>query len=132
MGNIEMGKKYRCRDGMPATVLAVGLNAQLPVVFVRHSSPNENVICVSADGLWGTMPSGIDLVEIGPYDDFKIDEKVMVSHGGIAWFKRHFAGVDEDGQPTAFDNGSTRWSKPDYDPTRWNYCRRPTPEELGE
>lgn len=24
MKNIEMGKKYRCRDGVPVTVLAVG------------------------------------------------------------------------------------------------------------
>ena len=131
---ITMDKKYRCRDGVPVTVLAVGLNALGSVVAVRHTTNSGDVIIMlEADGRWtGTDDNPIDLIEISPYDDYKVDDPVMVSHDGELWFRRHFAGVDKDGNPTAFDRGATSWSKPEYAPTRWEYCRRPTPEELGE
>lgn len=42
MKKIEMDKKYRCRDGVPATVLAVGLNTKRSVVFVRHDTYGDS------------------------------------------------------------------------------------------
>lgn len=130
---ISMDKKYRCRDGVPATVLAVGLNAHGSVVAVRHTTNSGDLaLTFTSDGRWGNYDHQCDLIEIGPYDDFKVDDPVMTSSDGKVWFKRYFAGVDKNGKPTAFDNGSTSWSAPISHLWRWNYCRRPTPEELGE
>lgn len=128
---ITMDKKYRCRDGVPVTVLAVGLNAHGSVVAVRHNTNSDVVIMLSSDGRWAdNYDNPMDLIELSPYDDFKIDDKVMVSLDADVWFKRHFAGVDIDGTPTAFEDGSTSWSRLRYEIIHWKYCRRPTPEEL--
>ena len=130
---ITMDKKYRCRDGVPVTVLAVGLNAHGSVVAVRHNINSVDVvITLTSDGRWGNYDHQCDLIELSPYDDFKVDDKVMVSRDGEVWFKRYFAGVDKDGKPTAFCDGATSWVKTKASPIRWKYCRRPTPEELME
>ena len=71
----------------------------------------------------------IDLIEVSPYDDFKIDDPVMVSLNGVYWERGYFAGVNTKGMPTAFDSGSTSWSA--FAACNWIYCRRPTQEELG-
>ena len=39
-----------------------------------------------------------------------IDTPVLVRHGN-RWLKRHFAGVDDNGQPTAWNLGVTSWSE---------------------
>lgn len=39
-----------------------------------------------------------------------IDTPVLVRYGN-RWLKRHFAGVDDNGQPTAWDLGVTSWSE---------------------
>lgn len=39
-----------------------------------------------------------------------IDTPVLVRHGN-KWLKRHFAGVDDNGQPTAWNLGVTSWSE---------------------
>lgn len=39
-----------------------------------------------------------------------IDTPVLVRHGD-RWLKRHFAGVDDNGQPTAWNLGVTSWSE---------------------
>lgn len=39
-----------------------------------------------------------------------IDTPVLVRQGN-KWLKRHFAGVDDNGQPTAWNLGVTSWSE---------------------
>lgn len=39
-----------------------------------------------------------------------IDTPVLVRYGN-RWLKRHFAGVDDNGQPTAWNLGVTSWSE---------------------
>lgn len=39
-----------------------------------------------------------------------IDTPVLVSNDGEIWYRRHFAGIDGDGNPKAFFNGMTSWS----------------------
>jgi len=66
------------------------------------------------------------------YDDFKIDEPVMVSLDNKAWYRRHFAGVSADGRPQTWSDGRTSFTvAPGHcGVTTWDECRRPTPEEL--
>jgi hypothetical protein len=72
----------------------------------------------------------LDLIEVGPYDDFKVDDPVMVRDDSEnKWVRRHFAGVAPDGKPVAWNVGATSWTTESR--TSWSFCRRPTPEELG-
>lgn len=69
-----------------------------------------------------------DLIEVGPYDDFKVDDPCMFSMDGECWHRRHFAGVGSLGLPMSFTCGKTSWTTDTKD--SWNHCRRPTEEEL--
>lgn len=73
------------------------------------------------------------MIEDNEWEDFKEGEPVMV------WLQneedampRYFARVKE-GKPTTYYGGATKWSTgKDADVVTWNFCRRPTKEELGE
>ena len=68
---------------------------------------------------------------VTPWDDFKVDEPVMVREDTKApWQKRHFAGVGKDGQPMAWADGRTSFTTEEM-PMRWHDCRWPTEEEMG-
>ena len=82
------------------------------------------------------QPHALDLVEVSPYDDFEIDEPVMVRDSDdAAWARRHFAGVSNDGLPMAWPNGMTSFSIScivrSWRYLEWDECRRPTEEELN-
>ena len=73
----------------------------------------------------------LDLIEINEYDDFEIDEPVMVRNStNTGWNRRYFAGIDENNEPTTYRNGETKWTNLESY-VAWNYCRRPTKEELN-
>lgn len=69
-----------------------------------------------------------DLIEVSPWNDFKIDEPVIAtSCGEIS--KRYFAGVSKGGLPTVWPHGATRWSGGDKR-IMCESIRRPTEDEL--
>ncbi len=62
--------------------------------------------------------------EVLPYDNLKIDDKVLVRDDELSpWLRRYFAGVNSDGKPTAFYDGKTSYSVNEDDRLyEWNYC----------
>lgn len=132
MNKIEIGKKYRTRDGRPARVICVDAKGTQPVVALVANDGREKVISTDLAGECCNNYD-LDLIEVGPYGDFKIDEPVMVrNHHDIhnLWFKRFFAG-EISGLPYTWDFGATSWSSDNGHKSSWDECRRPTPEELG-
>jgi hypothetical protein len=129
---IEMGKKYRTRDGWPARVICVDAKTPRPVIAIAEDprDPSDDfVIRTTMEGRFNdSNKSGYDLIEVGPYDDFKIDEPVMVREGVRRWIRRYFAGVAPDGRATTWNSGATSWTTDSHMP--WDECRRPTPEEM--
>lgn len=131
---IDASKKYRTRDGRAVRVLATDLkggNRSLVVAIAEYDG-DETVITLPPDGLeWPDRATSYDLIEVGPYDDFVIDEPVLalVSGGSPEWQKRYFAGVSESGLPLVFINGRTRWSSNEHR-IDCDEVRRPTEEEL--
>ena len=130
MNKIEMGKTYRLRDGRPARVICVDAKGEQPVVALVPNIDGEYTIRTSLVGEFYTnQEHDLDLIEVGPYDDFKIDEPVMVRDDSEnKWIRRYFAGVAPDGRATTWNVGATSWTTESR--TSWNFCRRPTPEEL--
>lgn len=51
-----------------------------------------------------------------------VDTPVLISGDGKEWYRRYFSGVDENGSPTVFCCGTTRWSSKNYDENEntWN------------
>lgn len=123
MNKIEMGKTYKYRNCKAARVLCVDNPGCYPVIT---SAEDGTVYFHSHYGV-GMFSLMTDLVEVIPYSDFKIDDKVMVRNGNGKWCKRYFAGIDSKGKPMAFESGSDSWS---YDVVLiWNECRKPNAEE---
>jgi hypothetical protein len=137
MSKIEEGKKYRLRQSGLGEVLAVrvlsapeGVDVEQPVMALISSmccSSNPIWEAYTAEGLYYSSftESEYDLVEVSPYEDFVLDERVLVKDTmDPEWHRRYFAGVSEDGKPLAWGVGTTSWSTGEDKPTRWDQCKR--------
>jgi hypothetical protein len=131
---ISMDKKYRTRNGRPVRILCLDMeDPDHPVVGLMTCETGFEVMaCFTPEGRFTIMidQDDFDLIEVSPYEDFKIDEPVMVRTAGLSWYKRHFAGVTEGGKPLAWPDGGSSFST-GPDTLIWDECRRPTPEEFG-
>lgn len=131
---IDINKKYRTKDGREVRIYATDGAEPYPV----HGS-------VKTGGTWGspitwladgshdrTRPDSLNnLVEISPYDDFKIDDPVIAElYGTPVTERRYFAGLNEGGLPMIFSYGATSWSNSSIT-LIVKHVRRPTPEELS-
>ena len=69
------------------------------------------------------------LTEVG---EFKEGDKVMTTNDyDYNWRPRYFSHKEGDAYH-CFWEGRTEWSAGEGGTTKWKYCRKPTPEELGE
>jgi hypothetical protein len=129
--SISMSKKYRTVSGKPVELLAV--NANVDSSYNVIGICNGSVATWDKEGHYIGSHSAMSLVEISEYDDFKVDDPVMVrDYFEDDWEKRYFAGINKEGKPTTFVDGSTSWSNSSCPALSWNYCRNPTAEELSE
>lgn len=122
-------KKYRLRSGKEVRLLCDDAPGVYPVIgyLLRDGA----VYTWTSEGKFikgDTDDDPADLVEVSPYEDFEIDEPVMVRGPGINWVRGYFAGIDSDGDPCAWRHGRTSWTE-GYKMV-WCECRRPTEEEL--
>lgn len=114
---IEMGKKYRTRGGKEVRIYAVDAGGEYPVHGAVWNGDNWDNYSFSSTGEFITGEDNEDdLVEVGPYDHIKIDDKVIAWNDpdksyGTARRRRYFAGVNEDGKPMVWTNGVTSWSR---------------------
>lgn len=129
-----MDGKYRTREGKKARIICVDRQSKegYPVIaLVVDDAGVEQPTTYTKYGKWAQTLStqiGKDLVEISPYEDFKIDDKIMVKNEGGFWIRRHFAGIDREGRPMAFNSYGTSWINTGTN--AWEECRRPTEKEL--
>lgn len=133
---IDINKKYRTRDGLPVRLLCTDLKNNYSVVgIITFFDGEEELKSWRYNGKYiNNNEHNWDLVEITPWDDFKIDEPVMVcDQNSKAWEKRHFAGVDKKGKPLVWPNGKTSWTTFNLENSyARDFCRRPTAEELNK
>lgn len=137
MISLEVGKKYLSSNGDVVKIVHIeptsdaGVRNCLGVVYTLDVGFQFEDYC--ADGAWYSSgkKSPHDLVtELTEYQDFKIDEPVMVRNTDrFPWHRGLFAGIDKDGRPMAWINGKSQWTSGN-DRHAWEQCRRPTAEEL--
>ena len=126
---IDMNKTYKTRSGSPVRILCIDADGDFPVIALIDGKQIEAYYSAGAYAL-NFENHFKDLIEVTPYDDFEIDDKVMVSMDGVKWFKRYFAGVSTYSEEVkCFNHGATSWSE-DGNTSNWEHCRKPTAEEL--
>jgi hypothetical protein len=128
----DSSKTYKTMSGRRYRNYCVNGGGLYPIHGAIEFKLNEWILVRHSWELRSDSLSELDLIEVSPYDDFKIDDPVMVriNSNSTRWERRYFAGVSTDGLPMAFNEGATSWSAQDRS-TIWCECRRPTPEELN-
>jgi hypothetical protein len=125
---VTMSKEYRTRSGKPVEVLAVDLKGLYPVIYKCEGYAHYTY----HDGrTTNYTESDYDLVEVSEFEDFKINDWVMVKFiPSPIWVRAHFAGVNSTGKPLVFAYARSYWTNEGTSTVAC--CRRPTKEELKE
>ena len=126
--------QYETKGGLKAEILTRKLHKNNhPIMVIITGDNGREDINTYTTGL-KYFESGdndkMDLVLVTEWDDFKVDDPVMVRIKGCNWIKSHFKEVNGYGKPTSFQDGSTSWTSRGYFMS--DECRRPTKEEIGE
>lgn len=128
---LNINKKYRTREGKPARILCTDLKSeysQYPVVVaVTNSDGEEIIVQYSLNGNFNDSgsKSNQDLIECTPWDDIKVDDPVLVRFFGTDWQKRHFAGINSEGNPTTWKEGKTSWTTKNRNSVcAWDECKK--------
>lgn len=130
MKKIEMGKKYKTKNGHDVEILKIGANlleGRSVIVLIKRPYQEDDVMIYFSDGkCFNNVDCGDDLIAVTPYDDFKIDDKVLVwdSLNYDNKKKRHFAGVDKDGKPMTFPIGTTSFTYDNEPLITWDFCEK--------
>jgi hypothetical protein len=111
---ISKNKKYKTRIGLDVKIYEIyeEFNIVHGVVFDIDGKP----VCNLEWGLNGETyashgVSGNDLIEVSPYADFKIDDKVLVWDESYPnKQKAHFAGIGTAGIPKVWIEGKTSFT----------------------
>ena len=132
---IELGKTYKDGLGRDVRIICVdkkgGSSPNQPVIGLINCGTGEYTAYYTAEGRYNPNDSSSnDLILPEDFTKFEIDEPVMVRISDTEyWVRRYFAGVNEQGKPTTYSNGQTKWTS-EVSLSVWNQCRRPTQEEL--
>jgi hypothetical protein len=131
---LEVGMECRHSSGNPARVVCTDR-------MDRNGGENTTLVLVQFNGwehAYYCDQYGYDsdyqiVTPISEWDDFQIDEPVMVQDkDDEEWIRGYFAGLSDHGYPTTYPNGATSWSTQGMSRIRWKQCRRPTEGELNE
>ncbi len=129
---IEMGKKYKTRSGLPVRILCNDFkNGTYTVIAAVYDQETnlESTISVSSTGSYiEDEENPLDLIEVTPYDDFKEDDLCVVWNGKETKVFRYFHKVNSRGKAVCFSFGHTSFNTSDVTP--WEFCRKPTEEEI--
>ncbi len=110
---ITKDKKYTSRLGLPVTIYEIYENEIHGVIYCSDSLV---LTCWTKEGLMSRIgEEGCnDLIEVPPYANFKIDDKVLVWSKGEEYdkLKGHYAGLSKDGtKPCIWDGRRTSFTE---------------------
>ena len=128
---IELNKTYKDGLGRDVRIICVDFNDQHPIIGIVSGDFGDFIACFTADGRYVLEESSANyLILPEDFTKFAIDEPVMVRVNDSGyWVRRYFAGVTEQGKPTTYSNGQTKWTS-ETPRLVWKQCRRPTKKEL--
>jgi hypothetical protein len=110
MKKVELGKKYKTRDRFDVEIVAIRPELKDGVIGIVKGE--DFVREWATDGTYShdKEPCDFDLIEVPPYANLKVDDKVIVWDDNVGIkYRGYFAGVNEQDDPLVWDNG-TSWS----------------------
>jgi hypothetical protein len=120
---IEVGKTYLDEAGNKVTIIHdTGIGVFPYVGTTSHSTRlynNEGTNTNFMDAIHNLVK------EYSPYADWPMDCPVRVRYKRCDdWVHRHFAGINQKGQPMAWDKGLTSHTSAPYHKSPWNHIER--------
>jgi hypothetical protein len=110
---ISKDKTYKTRLGLDVIIYKIW--EEQNVIHGVAIDAYGNPVCPLEWDLNGrvytTSEVNNDLIEISPYEDFKIDDKVLVWDDENDKVKAYFAGVNKDGHPMTWDGRRTSFTE---------------------
>jgi hypothetical protein len=123
--NLEVGKTYVDSDGAKVKIVHSTNSGVFCWVGVLLSDTGANRTDLYTYGGRHSNGTVVLVEEYNPYEDWPIDCKVRVRMTTTsAWDNRHFAGVNKEGKPTAWDSGCTSYTANKFSKSTWNYIER--------
>lgn len=124
---IDMSKTYKTRGGFPVRILCTDYRnsrGDTVIGIVRNPDGSQLLFTWRSNGsyLAGESDSNFDLVEASSYADWPIDAPIWV-RDFCDWYPRHFAGVDDGGNPLSWMNGQTSFTNRDRETIAWKEAR---------
>lgn len=131
---IDMNKKYKTRSGLPVRIVCVDRkDEEMNVVgLIGVDADCELILTWDKNGSFLNSKNldEYDLIEISPYEDFKVDDLCVVKDYCGNHFFRYFA-KEMEGIAYCFQNGKTSVTGCNELLTQWPTCRKATPEEIA-
>ena len=120
MNKIDINKKYKTRSGLPVRIYAVDGGGEYPVHGAVYNAEYDkwDIETWRIDLRCGkdneSEPYG--LVVVSEYDNFNIDDKVIVwcSSDVNDKVRGHFAGLTKEGKPKVWGMGRTSFTSDGY------------------
>ena len=118
---VEIGKKYCNVYNEPVVILTTTRDyPEFPVLGLVN---NRDIRYYDNNGKAMYDAHEQHLTEVTGYEDFKIDDTVLVKNHGGNQLKRHFAGISKNGKPLAYQKGCTSWTASGYQSANeWDSC----------
>jgi hypothetical protein len=115
---IDKAKKYKNKGGLSVEILCTDIVSIYNIGALVTRPDGTQYVCQYCEE---------QLVEVNPYEDFKVDQPVMVRNDpDQQWYRRYFAGVSENGFPMTFADGMTSWSSHGRGKVGWTECKLPS------
>lgn len=128
---VEMNKTYKTRNGMPVRILCNDLrNSTYTVIAAVYDQETgcESTISLSSTGAYiEDEEHDFDIIEVTPYDDFKVDDLCVVWEVENSKEFRYFS-HEKENLAWCFGSGGTSYTRAAT--TSWTNCRKPTEEEI--
>jgi hypothetical protein len=128
---IDINKQYKTRNGHPVRILCTDRKTDIfTVVGLIYLADAEVTSEWTAKGShWATEElNDLDLIEVSPYEDFKVDDLCVVWSSKSKFF-RYFCKV-ENNIAYCFNAGTTSYTAATA-VNHWENCRKATPEEIA-
>lgn len=128
---IEMNKKYKTKTGLSVRILCTDLqDKNYPIIAAIMQDNEEIVVSFTETGKFiENKEYGLDLIEVTPYDDFKVDDLCVVWDESCHPVFRYF-GMEVSGMAYCFEDGKTSFTATKDALLSWDFCRKATEEEI--
>jgi len=114
---VDITKKYRTKENKEVRIYATDGTGE----YCIHGAILEDtggwryaLWTHNGEFISKTTKSLDDIIEISPYDDWQVDDKILVWGSNEKRIQGHFRGISHEGKPQVWAEGKTSWTTDEY------------------